>query len=545
MATPDSMTILAALTAVLPFTYAAGTALAGRVAPVERARRATGVVAGAGLFLALAALAAAGYGWLQGDFGPGVVVPASGPLRIDVLTLAMVALIASITWAIARYSLSYLAGEAAELQFGRWLFAVAGSVCVLVSADHLLMLWAAWVSTSLCLHQLLVFYPERRSAVLAAHKKFLLSRLADLSLLVAFVLLAGHFGSFSLGAILGGVGALEALPADLVAAAVLVCVAAIMKTAQLPFHGWLLQVMEAPTPVSALLHAGVVNIGGFLLIRLAPLVALAPAAQVLLVVFGSVTAVVAGLVMTTRVSVKVGLAWSTCAQMGLMLLECGLGAWSVALLHLLAHSFYKAYSFLSAGRTVERHVQVRMTRPMPAGGWAPWGFGLAAGAGLASLGALAAGLDVAAEPALPALVAVLAVGAATLLAEAAARRDTAAMAAGAGGAVLLSVLYFTWHHVFAGLGVAASTAVAPALVGWVVVAFALQYLTLAAVRVHPQARLVRALQVRLFHGLYLDEVFTRATFALWPPRLPSDSAAAAAPSPVVQFATLSHEEVVA
>jgi NAD(P)H-quinone oxidoreductase subunit 5 len=515
MATPDSMTILAALTAVLPFTYAAGTALAGRVAPVERARRATGVVAGAGLFLALAALAAAGYGWLQGDFGPGVVVPASGPLRIDVLTLAMVALIASITWAIARYSLSYL------------------------------MLWAAWVSTSLCLHQLLVFYPERRSAVLAAHKKFLLSRLADLSLLVAFVLLAGHFGSFSLGAILGGVGALEALPADLVAAAVLVCVAAIMKTAQLPFHGWLLQVMEAPTPVSALLHAGVVNIGGFLLIRLAPLVALAPAAQVLLVVFGSVTAVVAGLVMTTRVSVKVGLAWSTCAQMGLMLLECGLGAWSVALLHLLAHSFYKAYSFLSAGRTVERHVQVRMTRPMPAGGWAPWGFGLAAGAGLASLGALAAGLDVAAEPALPALVAVLAVGAATLLAEAAARRDTAAMAAGAGGAVLLSVLYFTWHHVFAGLGVAASTAVAPALVGWVVVAFALQYLTLAAVRVHPQARLVRALQVRLFHGLYLDEVFTRATFALWPPRLPSDSAAAAAPSPVVQFATLSHEEVVA
>ena len=101
--------------------------------------------------------------------------------------------------------------------------------------------------------------------------------------------------------------------------------AAVLKTALLPLHGWLIQVMEAPTPVSALLHAGVVNIGGFILIRLAELISLAPVAQVVLVVAGSLSAVLAGLVMLSRVSIKVRLAWSTCAQMGFMLAQCGLG----------------------------------------------------------------------------------------------------------------------------------------------------------------------------------------------------------------------------
>ncbi len=111
--------------------------------------------------------------------------------------------------------------------------------------------------------------------------------------------------------------------------------------------------MEAPTPVSALLHAGVVNMGGFVLLRVAELIGLVPS-QWLLVIVGSLTAVLAGMVMLTRISIKVRLAWSTCAQMGFMLMEIGLGLYELALLHLVAHSLYKAYAFLSSGEAVER-----------------------------------------------------------------------------------------------------------------------------------------------------------------------------------------------
>src|SRR5262249_55706852 len=136
-------------------------------------------------------------------------------------------------------------------------------------------------------------------------------------------------------------------------ATALLVVGVLLKSAQIPFHGWMQQVMEAPTPVSALLHAGIVNIGGFVMIRLAPLMAHAHLAQGMLVTVGLITAFIASLVMTTRVSVKQILAWSTISQMGFMLLQCGLGIWQLALLHLLAHSCYKAHSFLSSGGAVE------------------------------------------------------------------------------------------------------------------------------------------------------------------------------------------------
>jgi NAD(P)H-quinone oxidoreductase subunit 5 len=121
----------------------------------------------------------------------------------------------------------------------------------------------------------------------------------------------------------------------------------------LPVHGWLTQVMEAPTPVSALLHAGVINLGGVVLIRCAPLLEAAPLARWLLVTLGLATAVLAGLVMLTRISIKVRLAWSTVAQMGFMVMECGLGLYTLALLHLVGHSIYKAHAFLAASGAVD------------------------------------------------------------------------------------------------------------------------------------------------------------------------------------------------
>src|SRR4029079_16771746 len=106
-----------------------------------------------------------------------------------------------------------------------------------------------------------------------------------------------------------------------------------------------------------------VNIGGFVMIRLAPLMAKATVAQALLLAVGLVTAIVGSLVMTTRASIKVALAWSTIAQMGFMLVQCGLGVWHLALLHLLAHSVYKAHAFLTSGSVVETWRGASLVRP--------------------------------------------------------------------------------------------------------------------------------------------------------------------------------------
>jgi len=192
--------------------------------------------------------------------------------------------------------------------------------------------------------------------VIAARKKFIFARLGDAALIAAAVLLARAFGTADLGELkLLAVQALDAgsVPGGVSAAAVLVALTAALKSAQFPTHGWLAEVMETPTPVSALLHAGILNGGVFLIARLGEVMLLSPTALHLLIVIGGFTAVFASVVMITQTSVKVSLAYSSAAHMGFMLLLCGLGAYPVAILHLVAHSFYKAHAFLSSGSVVE------------------------------------------------------------------------------------------------------------------------------------------------------------------------------------------------
>jgi NADH-quinone oxidoreductase subunit L/NAD(P)H-quinone oxidoreductase subunit 5 len=122
--------------------------------------------------------------------------------------------------------------------------------------------------------------------------------------------------------------------------------------------------MEAPTPVSALLHAGVINAGGFLLIRFADLMMTVPGVLAVLAMVGGFTALFGALVMLTQPAVKTSLAWSTVAQMGFMMLECGLALFPLALLHIVAHSLYKAHAFLASGGAVEQIVAIRRPGPI-------------------------------------------------------------------------------------------------------------------------------------------------------------------------------------
>lgn len=274
-------------------------------------------------------------------------------IRLDIVSAVMLLLVTFVGWVVARFSLTYLDGEVRQGRFMAWLCLTLASVLTLVVAGNLVLLVAAWSLTSLGLTRLLLFYPDRPAARRVARKKFIVARLSDTMLVAAAVLLAWSFGTGDIATIdamarAGGGGGVVTL------AALLLAVAALLKSAQFPANGWLTEVMEAPTPVSALLHAGMINAGGFLLIRFADVLVQSPGALAALVMVGGFTAVFGGLVMLTQPAVKTSLAWSTVAQMGFMTMQCGLALFPLALLHIVAHSLYKAHAFLSSGGAVER-----------------------------------------------------------------------------------------------------------------------------------------------------------------------------------------------
>jgi NAD(P)H-quinone oxidoreductase subunit 5 len=343
--------VLPLLLAAIPLLPLLAGLLARGRSPVLAGRLATG----AATLSALLAVACAGLllsgGPLTARWAPhGADAALAFALRLDAVSAAMLVLVSFLGAVVLRFSRRYLAGDPAQARFFSWMSLTLASVLTLVLSGQLLLLLAAWVSTSLCLHRLLLHYPERPGAVFSARKKFVVSRLGDLSLLAAAVLLHRAYGTWDFEAIFSAVAAGQTAGLPLVGFLLATCAA--LKSAQFPFHSWLPDTMETPTPVSAFMHAGIINAGGFLLVRLSPLLAEAPAALATLAVLGALTAAFGAVVMLAQPGVKRALAYSTIAQMGFMILQCGLGAWSLALLHILAHSLYKAHAFLTAGSTI-------------------------------------------------------------------------------------------------------------------------------------------------------------------------------------------------
>ena len=516
---------------------AAAAVLAGPATATDTAWRGARWAATAALALAALSLAAV----LMGSQGTGHWV------RADAVGGVVMLLVAFVGWVIVRYSATYLNGEHAQRHYVRWLMATLATVSLVVATNHVLVLALAWAATSLALHRLLTFFGDRPPAVVAAHKKFIVGRAADLCMLAAAGLLFQAFGTLHIDQILANAAAAPQLPLAAQAAVLLMACAALLKCAQLPFHGWLIQVMEAPTPVSALLHAGVVNLGGFVLIRFTPLIADVPAAQALLVAAGTATAVLAALVMTTRISIKVMLAWSTCAQMGFMLLQIGLGVWQMALLHLVAHSMYKAHAFLGAGGAVRRAQRMQLTPRARAPGAGALVAGVLVGTGMTlAAGAAVAALlpGPAAPPAIWVLGGIVALALVPLVHGQSWRLRGLWLPALGLGAFGVALAYFGLHAGLsawmvpttgvpiaglstAGLPSAAAPAAAPAAALWVGVAlafgalFALQ----SAITVAPRGALARRLYPWFYGGLFLDEKFNRVVFSLWRPPAPTAGAA--------------------
>ena len=435
-------------------------------------------------------------------------------VRLDSVSAAMMLLVAFIGWVVVRYAATYLDGEARQGAFIGWLCLTLACVLTLVLAGNLTQLVAAWIATSLALHRLLLFHPERVAAQRAARKKFVTARVGDAALIGAAVCLALGYGASDIATILQGARA-GLGEGYAIAAAGLLAVAGLLKSAQFPTHGWLTEVMETPTPVSALLHAGVVNAGGFLVIRFADVVLLAPGILAIVAMIGGFTAIFGGLVMLTQPAVKTSLAWSTVAQMGFMMLECGLALFPLALLHILAHSLYKAHAFLASGGAVDDVAALRRPGPVaiPDAGAVARAF-LCAIAIYAAVGS-AFGFQHKSPQAI-ALGAILIFGVAYLLAQgfadAAPRALTRRTAI---YAVATSISYFALQIVAVRLTAGALPAApAPGPLEWALIVLALISFGFVAVvqamfplwAYHPAAA---GLRVHLSNGLYANAVFDR------------------------------------
>lgn len=454
--------------------------------------------------------------------GPVVLALGGGPfaliLRLDVLGGVVATLVGFIGWVVVRYARSYLDGEAREGAFHGLLLATLAAVLALAMAGSLGLLVGGFIAVGLGLRRLLMFYAARPEARRAAAKFTLVWGAGDAAVILAAVLLWLAFGTADIAAINAAATAAP-LPVPALAATFLLVLAAVLKTAAFPLHGWLTEVMEAPTPVSALLHAGIINAGGVLLLHLAAVMQASPGAMAALVMLGGFTALFAGLVMLTQAAVKTALAWSTVAQMGFMLLQCGLGLWALALLHVVAHALYKAHAFLASGSAVRAVLAARRPGPVAVPGMAAVlrAFALA----LLIYGLVAAGFWAVfgAKPLQAvALGAILVFGVAYLiaqgLADAAPRALTRRTSLAAGAAALA---YFTFHRLAEALTAGALPAppapgpLEAALLVLVILSFGATALAQALFphwSHHPAAA---GLRVHLANGLYLNAALDRLT----------------------------------
>ncbi len=295
-------------------------------------------------------------------------------LFVDQLTVLLLLLVTGVSGVVHVYSSRYMIGESRYNRFFAVIALFTSSMILLVMSGNLLMLLISWEVMGICSYLLISHAAERPSASRAATKAFIVKAIADVGFSFGIILTFFTFGTLDIQTILaqaegmqnhtinilGWVGLnLDIYPVTLIP--FFLFMGAMGKSAQIPFHVWLPGAMEAPTPVSALIHAAtMVNAGPFLLVRLSPLIVLSPYAMTVIFIIGATTAVFAGIVSLTQSDIKKVLAYSTISQIGFMIMACGLGAFAVAIFHLLAHGCYKAFFFLSTGnalRSVEQGLQ--------------------------------------------------------------------------------------------------------------------------------------------------------------------------------------------
>lgn len=338
----------------------------------------------------LDASVAAGAAALVAAVAVGIAVVVDGPvtavvtvdgtavlgLVADRVTALLAFLVAGVNVVVQGFARRYLEGDPRAHRFFALAGLTAAATLVMVSSATLSGLIVAWVLAGLATTALLAHRAaDLPAARLGVRRTRLAFAVGDAALVVAGVLVLLTIGELDLrnvGAETPTLAAerlldLPGLPSVGAAVAVLLVVAALARSAVAPFHRWLPGTLAAPTPASALLHAGVVNAGGFLLVRLAPVFGLSPVATYLAFAAGATTAVLGTAAMVVKPDIKGALAHSTTAQMGFMIVQCAVGALGAAVMHLVAHGMFKATLFLGSGSAIgmlRRHHEAPAARPL-------------------------------------------------------------------------------------------------------------------------------------------------------------------------------------
>nr|AMZ79687.1 NADH dehydrogenase subunit 5 [Porites panamensis] len=273
-------------------------------------------------------------------------------LQFDSLVAIMLLVVTTISTLVHIFSTAYMAGDPHIPRFMSYLSLFTFLMVILVSSDNYVQLFIGWEGVGLCSYLLINFWLTRIEANKAAIKAMLVNRVGDMGLILAMFIILDRFGSLEFSSVFNMV-VVSAPSSDITLICLLLFVGAVGKSAQLGLHTWLPDAMEGPTPVSALIHAAtMVTAGVFLLIRSSPLFEQAPFALMIVIIVGSLTVLLAATVGVVQNDLKKVIAYSTCSQLGYMVVACGISHYSISLFHLMNHAFFKALLFLSAGSVI-------------------------------------------------------------------------------------------------------------------------------------------------------------------------------------------------
>ena len=271
--------------------------------------------------------------------------------HVDALTACLLIVVTTIGMLVHVYSIGYMSHDPGTWRFFAYLNLFMFSMLLLVLADNFLVIFVAWELVGLSSYLLIGFWYRKRSAALASKKAFIVNRVGDVGFALGIMLIFVSLGTLNVQEVLARIGELD--QPTISAIALLIFCGAAGKSAQFPLHVWLPDAMEGPTPVSALIHAAtMVNAGVYLVARANPIFGHAQSAMVVVAAIGIFTAILAASIAFTQTDIKRVLAYSTLSQLGYMFAALGVGAWTAAIFHLMAHGFFKGLLFLDSGSVI-------------------------------------------------------------------------------------------------------------------------------------------------------------------------------------------------
>ncbi|WP_184987563.1 NADH-quinone oxidoreductase subunit L [Sphaerisporangium rubeum] len=287
------------------------------------------------------------------DFLPaGASLQVNMGLLLDPLSISFALLITGVGSLIHIYSIGYMAHDPGRRRFFGYLNLFVAAMLLLVLADNYLGLYIGWEGVGLASYLLIGFWQHKPTAATAAKKAFVVNRVGDMGLALGIFVIFTTFGTVAYGPVFQHVGDPQVSQGTLTLIGLALLVGACGKSAQLPLQSWLLDAMEGPTPVSALIHAAtMVTAGVYLVVRSGLIFEGAPTAQLVVTIVGVATLLAGAIIGTAKDDIKKALAGSTMSQIGYMMLAAGLGpiGYAFAIAHLIAHGFFKASMFLGAG----------------------------------------------------------------------------------------------------------------------------------------------------------------------------------------------------